>query len=63
MANVVINTSGLSLEPIHGPELSGDVRATQADIKLIRKLLKWEPKMRLDDWLTEIISKKDFQDI
>ena len=63
LANVVINTSGLSLEPIHGPELSGDVRATQADIKLIGKLLKWEPKMRLDDWLTEIISKKDFQDI
>jgi len=63
LANIVINTSGLSLEPIHGPELSGDVRATQADIKLIRKLLKWEPKMRLDDWLTEIISKKDFQDI
>ena len=63
LANVVINTSGLSLEPIHGSELSGDVRATQADIKLIRKLLKWEPKMRLDDWLTKIISKKDFQDI
>ena len=29
LANVVINASGLSLEPIHGPELSGDVRATQ----------------------------------
>jgi hypothetical protein len=30
---------------------------------LIRKLLNWEPKMRLDDWLTKIISEKDFQDI
>mgnify|MGYP000910446552 CR=1 FL=1 len=63
LANLIIEASGLSLESIHGPELSGDVRATQADIKLIGKLLKWEPKMRLDDWLTEIISKKDFQDI
>ena len=63
LANIIINASGLSLEPIHGPELSGDVRATQADITLIKKLLNWEPKMRLDDWLTKIISNRDFQDI
>ena len=63
LANLVINASGLSLEPIHEQELSGDVRATQADTTLIRKLLNWEPKMRLDDWLTKIISNKDFQDI
>ena len=44
LANVVIDASGLSLEPIHGPELPGDVRATQADVTLIRKLLNWEPK-------------------
>ena len=63
LANLIIEASGLSLESIHGPELSGDVRATQADIKLIRKLLNWEPKMKLDDWLTKIISNKNFQDI
>ena len=63
LANLIIGASGLSLKPIHGPELSGDVRATQADIKLIRKLLNWEPKMKLDDWLTKIISNNDFQDI
>ena len=63
LANTVINASGISLEPIHGPELPGDVKGTQADITLIRKLLNWEPKMRLDDWLTKIISNKDFQDI
>ena len=63
LANLIIEASGLSLESIHGPELSGDVRATQADIKLIRKLLNWEPKMKLDDWLTKIISNNDFQDI
>ena len=63
LANLIIEASGLSLKPIHGHELSGDVRATQADIKLIRKLLNWEPKTKLDDWLTKIISNKDFQDI
>ena len=63
LANLIIEVSGLSLEPIHGPELSGDVRATQADIKLIRKLLNWEPKTKLDVWLTKIISNNDFQDI
>ena len=63
LANLIIEASGLSLESIHGPELSGDVRATQADIKLIRKLLNREPKMKLDDWLTKIISNNDFQDI
>ena len=63
LANLIIDVSGLSLEPIHGPELSGDVKATQSDIKLIRKLLNWEPKTKLDDWLTKIISNNDFQDI
>ena len=63
LANLIIEASGLSLESIHGPELSGDVKATQSDIELIRKLLNWEPKMKLDDWLTKIISNNDFQDI
>ena len=63
LANLIIGASSLSLKPIHGPELSGDVRSTQADIKLIRKLLNWEPKTNLADWLTKIISNKNFQDI
>ena len=63
LANLIIDASGLSLEPIHGPELSGDVRSTQADTQLIRKLLNWEPKTTLSDWLIKIISNKDFQDV
>ena len=61
LANAIIRASSLSLEPIHDPELSGDVRATQADTTLIRKLLNWEPTIRLDDWVTKTISNKDFQ--
>ena len=63
LANLIIDASGLSLKPIHGPELSGDVRSTQADTQLIRKLLNWEPKTVLSDWLATTISNKDFQDI
>ena len=63
LANTIINASGLSLKPIHGPELPGDVRATQADITLIENLLNWEPKMKISNWLTKIISNKDYHEI
>jgi UDP-glucose 4-epimerase len=63
LANVCIQASGLSLKPTHGPELPGDVRATEADTKLIEKLLNWKAKTKLEDWLFEIISTKNFKDV
>ena len=63
LANVVIDASGLSLKPFHGPELPGDIKTTQADIGLIKKLLGWEPETRLEDWLNEVISAKNFKDV
>jgi len=63
LANVCITASGLSLKPTHGPELPGDVRSTQADTKLIEKLLNWKAKTKLEDWLFEVISAKNFEDI
>ena len=63
LANACIEASGLSLKPIHGPELSGDVRATQADTKLIEKLLNWKAETKLEDWLIEVISTKNFTDV
>ena len=61
LANLVINASGLSFKPIHGPALSGDVKTTQADLTLIKKLLVWQPKTKLQDWLIEVISSKNFE--
>jgi len=61
LANLVINASGLSLKPIHGPALSGDVKTTQADLTLIKKLLVWQPKTTLQDWLIKVISSKNFE--
>ena len=63
LANVCIEASGLSLKSTHGPELPGDVRATEADTKLIEKLLNWKTKTKLEDWLFEVISTKNFKDV
>jgi len=30
---------------------------------LIKKLLGWEPETRLEDWLNEVISAKNFKDV
>ena len=59
LANIMINAANLSTKPIHRPALDGDVRATQADISLIKKLLNWEPRVKIKDWLDEKISKKN----
>jgi len=63
LANMVIDASGLSLEPIHDSQLPGDVRDSQADLELINKLLEWKPTAKLADWLIEVISSKKFKDI
>ena len=63
LANMVIDASGLSLKPIHDSQLPGDIRASQADLELIDKLLKWKPITKLEDWLIEVISSKKFKDI
>ena len=63
LANMVIDASGLSLEPIHDSQLLGDIRDSQADLELINKLLEWKPTAKLADWLIEVISSKKFKDI
>ena len=61
LANLVIDASGLSLKPIYCPALSGDIKTTQADLTSIKKLLGWQPKTELRDWLIEVISSKKFE--
>ena len=63
LANLVIDASGLSLKPIYCPALSGDIKTTQADLTSIKKLLGWQPKTKLRDWLIEVISSKNFEDV
>jgi len=55
LANLIIKSFNLSLKPIHGPELPGDVKITKADISQVEKMLKWKPKTRIEEWLKNTI--------
>ena len=63
LANLCIEASGLSLKPVHGPQLPGDILDSKADLELIKKSLEWEPKTKLEDWLVQVISSRNFTDI
>jgi len=56
LANQIVKSSGLALKPIHRNSLEGDVCKSQADIALAKKLLNWEPKIKLKEWLNETVS-------
>ena len=63
LANLIIDSFGLSLKPVHGPELPGDVKITKADISHAKKLLNWEPKTRIEEWLKSTITAKTNLDL
>lgn len=53
LAEIIIESSGLDIKPIYKEGVHGDIKASQADIRLAMKLLNWEPKTKLEDWLKE----------
>ena len=58
LANMIIKFSGLKIKPIHRPALSGDVRATQADITKVKMMLKWKPTTSIQEWLKKYSAGK-----
>jgi len=58
LANLIIDAFGLSLKPVHGPELPGDVKITKADISRAQKMLNWQPKTRIEEWLKSTITAR-----
>lgn len=58
LADIIVAEFGLNLKPIHGPALPGDVHITKADISLAKKLLGWEPKVGIREWLKEVITTR-----
>ena len=56
LANLIIDSFGLPVKPVHGPELPGDVKITRADISRAKKLLNWEHKTRIEEWLKSTIT-------
>ena len=57
LANMMINASGLKIEPIFAEAIEGDIEKSHADISQAKKYFNWEPKIELQDWLTEILKK------
>ncbi len=63
LAQTIIKSSGLNIEPIFGPPLKGDVQKTIANIDLIEDKIGWKPKVFLEKWIEDIISLKKFDEI
>ena len=57
LANMIINTSGLKIDPIFTEALEGDIEKSFADISQAKKHFGWKPKIKLQDWLKEILRK------
>ncbi len=55
LAKIMIEISGLKLEPIMKNALEGDIEKSQSDNSLARKLFDWKPERKLEDWLKETI--------
>ena len=55
LAKIMIDISGLKLEPIMENALEGDIEKSQSDNSLARKLFDWKPERKLEDWLKETI--------
>ncbi len=55
LAKIMIDISGLDLEPIMEKALEGDIEKSQSDNSLARKSFGWKPERRLKDWLKEVI--------
>lgn len=58
LAKMILEISDLNVEPIHIESLDGDVKASQADIELIKKHTSWKPNIKLKNWLQQHIRKQ-----
>ena len=63
LARIIIDASGLNLEPKFRDALEGDVDKTLSDISLIGKEIGWKPTIRLEDWLKEIITSEEIDEV
>ena len=57
LAKMIIDASGLKIEPIFAEALEGDIKKSFADISQAKKYFNWKPKIELQDWLGEILKK------
>jgi len=54
LANLFIKYSRVDIKPVSVNEKEGNVRASQADILLAKRLLDWKPQTTLEDWIESL---------
>ena len=59
LAKIMINLTGENFESEYVDSRSGDIKKSQADTSLAKKLIGWEPKFSLEEGLKEIFPKND----
>ncbi len=60
LAYTMIKLYGLDLQPIYAPPRKGDIKHSYADISKAKKILKWEPKISLEDGLRMLIRRQKY---
>jgi len=63
LAKTIINFSGMNIEPVFGPALKGDVQKTIANIDLIENKIGWKPTINLKEWINDIITKNQINEV
>ena len=57
LAKIMIKIFDSKFEPIFQDSLKGDVKISQADIILTKKMINWESKIELEEGLRKFIHK------
>jgi len=55
LANTIIELAKLKIKPRYSMPIKGDIKVSHADIRLAKKLLKWEPETKLKEWLKKAL--------
>jgi nucleoside-diphosphate-sugar epimerase len=57
LAKIMINLADQNLKPEYVDSRPGDIKKSQADTSLAKKLIGWEPELSLEDGLKKIVPK------
>jgi len=58
LAELMIKLRRLSLKPVHAAPRPGDIKHSYADISKARKLLRWSPKITLEEGLRKLLESR-----
>ncbi len=60
LAGSMVKIYGINRQPIHTKIQKGDIKLSQANIAVAKKILLWEPTTSLSSWLKNNCKNKDF---